>query len=53
MNLTWVVIIVVVVLGIIVGNLLLLKDSSKFKVPKGFKKRPDSDYDGDDEKDDW
>ncbi|WP_395342908.1 DUF2897 family protein [Ningiella sp. W23] len=52
MSTTWIIVIIVVVLGLIVGNILLLRDSSKFKTPKNFKKRPDSDYDGDD-KDDW
>ena len=47
MSTTWIIIIIVLVLGIIVGNILLLKDSKNFKVPKGFKKRK---YD---DEDDW
>ena len=45
----WVTIIILLVLGIIVGNLLLLRDANKFRIPKGFKKR---EYD-DDKDDDW
>lgn len=46
----WITIIIVLVLGIIVGNLLLLRDSNKFHIPKGFKKR---EYDDKDDDDDW
>jgi uncharacterized membrane-anchored protein YhcB (DUF1043 family) len=53
MSTFWIIVIVVFVFGIIVGNLLLVKYSNKFVIPKDFKKRPDSDYDGDDKKDDW
>lgn len=44
----WITIIIVLVLGIVVGNLLLLRDSNKFRIPKGFKKK---EYDDDDDKD--
>lgn len=50
-----IILIFLLVFGIIIGNIMLLKYSNKFKIPKDFKKRPDSDYDGDDqdEKDKW
>jgi uncharacterized membrane-anchored protein YhcB (DUF1043 family) len=51
MSTTWIVIIVIFVFGIIIGNIMLLKYSNKFIIPKDFKKRPDSDYDGQDAKD--
>jgi len=51
MSTTWIVIIVIFVFGIIIGNIMLLKYSNKFIIPKGFKKRPDSDYDGQDAED--
>lgn len=54
MSTTWLIIITLLVFGIIVGNILLLKYSTKFKIPKDFKKRPDEDYNGNDEdKDKW
>ncbi|MFC4699560.1 DUF2897 family protein [Glaciecola siphonariae] len=53
MSTFWVVVIIVFVLGIILGNIMLLRYSSKFKIPKDFKKRPDSDYDKDDDADKW
>jgi uncharacterized membrane-anchored protein YhcB (DUF1043 family) len=34
MNGWWVAVIIALVLGVIVGNLLLLKQTAKFKVPK-------------------
>jgi F0F1-type ATP synthase assembly protein I len=43
----WIVIIVLLIFGIVAGNIMLLKKSNKFIIPKDFKKRPDSDYDGD------
>ncbi|GLR70221.1 DUF2897 family protein [Agaribacter marinus] len=48
MSALWLTLLVILVLGIIVGNILLLRDSKDFKIPKGFKPRPDSDYDGGD-----
>lgn len=54
MSMIWIIIIVAMVFGVIIGNILLLKYSTKFKIPKNFKKRPDSDYDGDqDDNDKW
>lgn len=54
MSTGWFIVILVLVMGIIVGNILLLKYSTKFNIPKNFKKRPDSDYDDDkDKRDDW
>jgi len=50
----WFIVILTLALGIIIGNILLVKYSAKFKIPKDFKKRPDSDYDGkNDDKDNW
>ncbi|MFC3121840.1 DUF2897 family protein [Agaribacter flavus] len=51
MTISGIIIVIVLALGIIVGNILLLRDSKGFPVPKGFKKRPDSEYDKDDDKD--
>nr|WP_136249585.1 DUF2897 family protein [Ningiella ruwaisensis] len=58
MNTFEIVVIITLVLGIIAGNILLLRYSNKFKIPKDFKKRPDSDYDDTDgdhkeDKDKW
>lgn len=36
MSLTWTIIIIVVVLGVIVSNVMLLKYSAKFKLPKSY-----------------
>ncbi len=47
MSALWLTLLIILVLGIIVGNILLLRDSKDFKIPKGFKPRPDSDDDGD------
>ncbi|MGQ8365772.1 DUF2897 family protein [Glaciecola sp. 1036] len=49
MSIGWILVVILLVIGVIVGNILLLKDSAKFKLPKDFKKRPDSEYDGDDD----
>jgi hypothetical protein len=51
MSTFWIVIIVIFVFGIIIGNIMLLKYSNKFVIPKDFKKRPDSEYDGQDAND--
>ena len=53
MSLTWILIIIALIFGVVVGNILLLKSSSKFKTPKGFKPKKDPYKDKDDEKDDW
>ncbi|WP_371194541.1 DUF2897 family protein [Glaciecola sp. SC05] len=54
MSTTWLIVIVALVFGIIIGNIMLLKYSTKFNIPKDFKKRPDSDYDGKDtDEDSW
>lgn len=52
MSLTWIVIIVALVFGIIIGNILLLKYSTKFTIPKDAKLKKDP-YKDDDEKDGW
>lgn len=49
---TWAIIITVLVIGVVLSNLLLLKDSTKFDVPKDFKKNEEWDKE-DKEKDDW
>jgi|GEM_PF-635875 len=46
MSTFWIIVFVALVFGVIIGNLLLLKKSTSFTIPKDFKKRPDSDYDG-------
>lgn len=59
MELTWVIVIIVLVLGVIVGNITLLKYSAKFKFPAHLKKdkkgeEKQSKGNGfDDEEDDW
>ncbi len=53
MSLTWVLIIVALVLGVVVGNIMLLKYSAKFKAPKGFAPKENPYKDKDDEKDSW
>ncbi len=53
MSLTWIIIIVALIFGVILSNLMLLKYSTKFKTPKGFTPKKDPYKDKDDEKDDW
>lgn len=53
MSLTWIIIIVVLVLGVILSNIMLLKYSKRFKTPKGFTPKDDPYKDKDDEKDGW
>jgi hypothetical protein len=48
----WIIIIIALVFGVIVGNIMLLKYTTRFDIPKDFKKRPDSDYDKEDD-DKW
>lgn len=45
MSTGWIIVIIAIVLGIVVGNILLLRSSKKFDVPKGFtpKKYDDED----------
>ncbi|MBT1449469.1 DUF2897 family protein [Glaciecola sp. XM2] len=52
MSTMWIIIIIALVFGVIVGNIMLLKYTTRFDIPKDFKKRPDSDYDKEDE-DKW
>lgn len=44
----WVILIIVVVLGLIVGNILLLKDSANMKLPKS-KQNNNANWDDDDD----
>jgi uncharacterized membrane-anchored protein YhcB (DUF1043 family) len=55
MNTFWVVIIIVIVLGVVVGNITLLKYSAKFKFPTPLKKNDDKQKKNgfEDEEDDW
>lgn len=39
MSIGWVLLIIALAMGFIIGNVLWLKSSSKFSVPKGFKPR--------------
>ncbi|MCC2615997.1 DUF2897 family protein [Aestuariibacter halophilus] len=45
--------IIALVLGLVVGNLLLLRDSSKFPIPKGFDKNQPNPKPAWDDDDDW
>lgn len=49
MSTIWVIVIVVLVMGFIVGNILLLQQTSKFKMPKVKKQetKPEDDDDSD------
>jgi uncharacterized membrane-anchored protein YhcB (DUF1043 family) len=39
MSIGWIIVIIVLVLGVIIGNVLLLRSNTKFSIPKGFKPR--------------
>ncbi|GGW76133.1 DUF2897 family protein [Alteromonas halophila] len=55
MDIIWIIAIVAIVLGIIVGNLLLLRDSANFKLPtrnKDGSKIKDNNANFDDDEDD-
>ncbi|MEC7451568.1 MAG: DUF2897 family protein, partial [Pseudomonadota bacterium] len=45
MSTTWVIIIIVLVLGVVIGNITLLKYSARFKFPTPSKPYDDSDDD--------
>ncbi|MFD3283038.1 DUF2897 family protein [Alteromonas macleodii] len=45
MSTTWVIIIIVLVLGVVIGNITLLKYSARFKFPTSSKPYDDSDDD--------
>ncbi|WP_084407231.1 DUF2897 family protein [Aestuariibacter salexigens] len=47
MSTGWIVFLVVLAFGIIIGNIMLLKHSNRFSVPKDFKKR---EYDDDNDR---
>lgn len=47
MSLFWVLLIIALVIGLIAGNLMLLKASKKFRVPPDFKPRK---YDDDEDR---
>ena len=55
MSTLWVVFIIVIVLGVVVGNITLLKYSAKFKFPTPLKKNGDKQQKNgfEDEEDDW
>ncbi|CAD5281069.1 conserved hypothetical protein [Alteromonas sp. 38] len=55
MDTLWVVIIIVIVLGVVIGNITLLKYSAKFKFPTPLKKNDDKQKKNgfEDEEDDW
>lgn len=46
MSTFWLIMLIILAVGFIAGNVLLLKSSSRFKVPKDFKPRK---YDDDDD----
>jgi len=45
MSISWVIIIIVLVLGVVIGNITLLKYSARFKFPTASKPYDDSDDD--------
>ncbi|MBU3022605.1 DUF2897 family protein [Aestuariibacter sp. A3R04] len=47
MSIGWLILIIVLAMGFIIGNVLLLKSSSKFHIPKGFQPRKWEDDEGD------
>lgn len=56
MDTTWVVVIIILVLGVVIGNITLLKYSAKFKFPQELKDQTQKNKTKngfDDEEDDW
>ncbi|RDV27554.1 DUF2897 family protein [Alteromonas aestuariivivens] len=54
MSLGWTILIILLVLGVVIGNITLLKYSARFKMPKSY--RPPEHKQGtgfDDDEDDW
>ncbi len=47
MSMGWVTLIIVLVLAIIAGNILLLRHSAKFRLPKDFKPKDNTEKDDD------
>ncbi|NMH58782.1 DUF2897 family protein [Alteromonas ponticola] len=48
MSLGWIILIVLLVFGVVLGNVMLLRYSARFKIPKDFKPKPQKDKDEDD-----
>ncbi|MCW8108802.1 DUF2897 family protein [Alteromonas ponticola] len=48
MSFGWIIVIVLLVFGVVLGNVMLLRYSSRFKIPKDFKSKPPKDKDEDD-----
>lgn len=56
MSLGWIILIVVLVIGVVLGNILLLRSSARFKLPSGYKPPKPGDnrgFEDVDEEDNW
>ncbi|MCW8090647.1 DUF2897 family protein [Alteromonas sp. ASW11-130] len=47
MSLGWIIVIALLVFGVVLGNVMLLRYSSRFKMPKDYKPKSEKDKDED------
>ena len=53
MSTLWIVVIIAVVLAMVIGNIMLLKYSAKFKFPANLNKKDNKNTNHYDDEDDW